>query len=434
MKIPEDRAITNICMLSTHGYFDPVPQLGRTDTGGQVVYVLQLARALARLKIAVDIYTRWFDRSSLQIDPVPDCPEVRVIRIPAGQWEFIPKEEIYRVLPELAQHMVQFIREKGLRYDLLHGHYVDAGIVTLDVAEAFDESPFFTAHSLGAWKREQMGGDPEEMEEKYRFSHRISEELRIFKSVSGQTVTTRLQKEKIAELYGFTSDNIVVIPPGVDVHTFRPVERGRREAESGFPESGLPERYIFCLSRIDANKGHDLLLEAFDIVAAAIPEVQLIIGGGSPKPKERESDVIAKMRRIIDEKNMQERVEIAGYIPDDQLVSHYQYAELFVLPSIFEPFGMTALEAMACGTPVIASKLGGIKDVISSGESGLLIDPSNKKEFADAITSLLRDRRHAEEIGRKGSETVHREFSWDAMAKKHVAFYKKSMHKKAMGA
>ena len=163
--------IDSICMLSTHGYFDPVPQLGRTYTGGQVVYVLQLAKALSKRGIKVDIYTRWFEYSKRQVDPVPAHPDVRVIRIPAGPWEFIPKEQIYDVLAELAYNMVAFVREKKLNYDLYHGHYVDGGIVALDVATTLDKPSFFTAHSLGAWKRDQMGGDADEMERKYRFHH-----------------------------------------------------------------------------------------------------------------------------------------------------------------------------------------------------------------------------------------------------------------------
>jgi glycosyltransferase involved in cell wall biosynthesis len=137
---------TNICMLSTHGYFDPVPQLGRTDTGGQVVYVLELAKAISRTGINVDIYTRWFDKSQKQIDPVPDHPGVRIIRISAGSWEFIPKEKIYDVLPELTDNMEKFIRDNNIDYDLFHGHYVDAGIVTIDIAKRFTKPAFFTAH------------------------------------------------------------------------------------------------------------------------------------------------------------------------------------------------------------------------------------------------------------------------------------------------
>ena len=178
--------IKNICMLSTHGYFDPVPQLGRTDTGGQVVYVLWLAKSLSGRKIKIDIYTRWFDRSKSRIEPVQGYPDVRVVRIPAGPLEFIAKEEIYDILPELTENMIRFIQEKNLYYDLFHGHYVDAGIVTVEVAKAFGKADFFTAHSLGAWKREQMAGDAEEMEKKYKFSHRISEKQMRKRSGTGR--------------------------------------------------------------------------------------------------------------------------------------------------------------------------------------------------------------------------------------------------------
>lgn len=405
-------------MLSTHGYVDPVPQLGRTDTGGQVVYVLQLAKAFAKQGTKVDIYTRWFDWSKKQIDPVPGYPDVNVIRIAGGPQKFIAKEEIYDVLPELANNMVKFVEKNGCQYEFFHGHYVDAGIVTLDVAKAFDKPSFFTAHSLGAWKREQMGGDPVEMEKKYNFKRRIQEELRIFKSVKAQTVTTELQKEKLKDLYDFDSDNIVVISPGVDVHTFCPAKKSGKTVDTK-----LPERYIFCLSRIDSNKGHDLLLKAFDFVRKEIEDVHLVIGGGSPQPRQAEQEVFGSMKKIIDELSMHERVHVIGYVPDELLVPSYQYAELFVLPSIFEPFGMTALEAMACGRAVVASKFGGIKNVILSGENGILIDPSNHKEFAEVMIRLLREPEVAEQMGLRGRETIQRSYSWEAIADKHFAFY-----------
>jgi mannosylfructose-phosphate synthase len=414
--------VKSICMMSTHGYFDPVPQLGRTDTGGQVVYVLELAKALSVQGISVDIYTRWFDRSSKQIDPVSGYSGVRVIRIPAGSWEFLPKEEIYDVLPELVSNMIAFIRQNGLNYDLFHGHYVDGGIVTIGVAREFDRPSFFTAHSLGAWKREQMQGDTAELERKYRFSHRIVEESRIFESVTAQSVTTDLQMEKLDEFYNFRADNVVVIPPGVDVHSFVMPEAGADEALRD-----LPDRYVFCLSRIDANKGHDLLLHAFDVVRKVIPDVHLVIGGGSPSPKERELTVLSTMRGIIREKGLDERVEILGYVPDSLLVPLYQQAELFVLPSIFEPFGMTALEAMACGRPVVASEFGGIRNVIETGRNGLLVDPSNTIEFAEAMTALLNDEVLSKGLGAEGHQTIHKFFSWEAIAKRHLEFYKKFM-------
>lgn len=414
--------IKSIAMLSTHGYFDPIPQLGRTDTGGQVTYVLELAKALTTLGNKVDIYTRWFDQSKEQIDPVLDCPDVRVIRIPAGSWEFLPKEFIYDVLPELADNMVKFIQENNLGYDLYHGHYVDAGIVTLDVAKALGKPAFFTAHSLGAWKRDQMGGDPEQMERQFKFKHRVVEEIRIFKEVNAQSLTTQLQLEKLNELYDYYADNIVIIEPGTDIHTYHPLSPGEKDVEIT-----LPEKYVFCISRIDSNKGHDMLLNAFDIVRKEVEDVDLVIGGGSPNPKERELSLKAGMKKIVDECGMQDRVHIIGYVPDELMAPYYRQSRMFALPSLFEPFGMTTTEAMACGTPVVASKFGGIKTVINTGENGVLIDPTNTEEFATAIIDLLKDREKAERIGKAGAQTVKDYLSWEAIARRHLEFYDKFM-------
>ncbi|MFU8842409.1 MAG: glycosyltransferase [Bacteroidales bacterium] len=414
------RIFKNIAMLSTHGYFDPIPQLGRTDTGGQVVYVIEMAKAMARHGITVDIYTRWFEKRKQQVDPIPGYPGVRVIRIPSGKWEFVPKEFIYDLLPELTSNMIDFIKSNNLNYDLYHGHYVDAGIVALEVARVFHKPAFFTAHSLGAWKQDQMGGDPEEMERKFNFRHRNAEELRIFKEVNGQTLTSTVQHEKLVELYNFDAPNIAIIPPGVDVDKFKIPTVADLKAPSP-----LPDRYIYCLSRIDSNKGHDFLLRAFSLVKDVIDDVTLVIGGGSPNPKPREKEVFAMMDTIIAEEKMEDRVMFAGYVPDDKMVTYYQQAEMFVLPSIFEPFGMTSQESMACGVPVVASKFGGIRNVIVHEKNGMLVDPSNAREFADAMIKILQDSELRMHIGMAGSDTIRSEFSWNAIADKFLDFYSK---------
>ncbi len=410
----------HIAMLSTHGYFDPIPTLGITDTGGQVVYVLELAKALARKGIKVDIFTRWFDKTKAQIDPVPDCPDVRVIRIPCGEWEFVPKEFIYDLLPELSSNMIRFISKNNLQYDLYHGHYVDAGIVMLEVANYFDKPSYFTAHSLGAWKKDQMGGDPEEMEKVFNFRHRIAEEMRIFRAVNGQTMTSSVQLEKLNSLYGFSADNIEIIPPGVDINRFRMLRGSEQPIKTD-----LPEKYILNLSRIDSNKGHDLLLRAYGKIAHELKDVDLVIGGGSPNPKPREIEIFDMMRKIIHEKNIKEKVHMVGYIGDDMMLPYYQNAMVFVLPSIFEPFGMTTQEAMACGCPVIASKFGGIRNAITHGKDGLLIDPGNEEEFGEAIKSLLNDEKIRRTIGKAGSVLIRNEYSWEAIADRFLDFYVK---------
>ena len=416
--MPMNKEYRNIAMLSTHGYFDPVPMLGQTDTGGQVVYVLELSKAMSTNEFRVDIFTRWFDAEKPQVEAVPGFPNVRVIRIPAGPWDFVTKEDIYEFLPELSKNMIAFIEKEKLEYSLFHGHYVDAGIVTLDLAAYFKCPSYFTAHSLGAWKREQMGGDPQEMEMKFNFNLRVQEETRILNEVSANSVTSSVQLEKLRELYAYEKDNTEVIPPGVNIHRFRPVEGSDRP-----PKANLPDKYIYCLSRIDSNKGHDMLLRAFHRVLQEVPDVKLVIGGGSPKPKPREQQVFEMMRKIIGELGMEGQVQFIGYVPEQFMVSYYQNAEMFVMPSLFEPFGMTTQEAMACGIPVIASKYGGIRTVIGNGISGILVDPKNEEEFSREMVKLLTDKEWREAIGRAGKDLIRTHYSWEVIAARHLAFY-----------
>ncbi|MBN1338701.1 MAG: glycosyltransferase [Bacteroidales bacterium] len=415
----------HIGLLSTHGYFDPVPQLGRTDTGGQVVYVLELAKAIARHGIKVDIITRWFEKEKEPYDPVPGHPAVHVVRIPCGPWEFIPKEFIYDVLPALRDNFLDYIRKNQIDYDLFHGHYVDAGIVAIETAKELGKPSFFTAHSLGAWKRDQMGGDPDEMEKNFNFGLRIAEELRIFRTVNAQSLTSVLQKEKLNTLYPFDADNIEIIPPGVDVHRYTLPGPGYKKVKTD-----LHEDYIFCLSRIDTNKGHDLLLEAFADVAGQNKTVSLVIAGGSPEPKPRETEVFNMIRKIIAQKKLEGRVQLIGYVPDDLMATYYRQCLFFVLPSIFEPFGMTSQEAMACGKTVVASRFGGIRNVITHGVNGLLVDVRNKNEFTGAMLQMINDPEKRETIGLNANKNILENFSWEAIAGRFLDFYSKYLERR----
>lgn len=410
----------SIAMLSTHGYFDAVPTLGRTDTGGQVVYVLELAKALGKMGIKVDIFTRWFDQNDDQINPVPNSPNVRVVKIRAGDWGFVPKEFIYDLLPELADNMIKFIKDNHLDYDLYNGHYVDAGIVALDIAKRLNKPCFFTPHSLGAWKQDQMGGDPIEMENKFNFKLRNSEEMRLYKAVKGLSLTSVVQYEKLKELCHYDADNIDIIAPGVDIDRYNlPTEEDLKI------NINIPKKYILSLSRIDSNKGLDLLLNAFALTKDVIKDINLVIAGGSPNPNARELEVFALIDKIIEQNNMQDRVIKIGYVADDMMRPLYQQSQIFVLPSLFEPFGMTSQEAMACGKAVVASKFGGIRKLITHGVNGMLVDASNPREFADAFIELLSDDNKRKSIGLAARKIIEKEFSWKAIAEKFLDFYSK---------
>ncbi len=399
-------------MFSVHGYVDAEPRLGATDTGGQVTYVLELSRALAALGVAVDLYTRGFEgRAALEAV----SEDVRIIRIPCGPDKFIIKEEMLPSWPEFADNCELYIKDGSLRYQLLHSHYWDAGYVCRLLAPRLGINFVHTSHSLGAWKRERMGGDPAAMEKLYHFDERIAEEKRVFAAAAGITVTNAAGVEKYEEYYGFESENMVVIPPGVNTARFNPDDDGRAVA-------GTERPYVFSLSRIDTNKGLDFLINAFARVAREA-NLALVIGGGSAAPEERERLVLEELRDLAATHGFGERVTFAGYVTDEDLPYFYRRARAFILPSKFEPFGMTALEAMACGTAVVATNLGGLARYLRDGRDALLVDPSDTEGLAAAILRASTDEALAAKLVAAGHETIAREFTWEAIAKKHVAFY-----------
>ena len=256
------------------------------------------------------------------------------------------------------------------------------------------------------------------MEKKFNFNHRIKEENRILNKVSANSVTSVLQKEKLEQLYQYFKPNVEVIPPGVNIHRYKPLASGDKS-----PKTRLPGKYIYCLSRIDSNKGHDMLLKAFRLVLNKVPDANLVIGGGSANPKPREIEVFKMMKQIIKGNELEGHVRFVGYVPDENMAAYYQNAGMFVMPSLFEPFGMTTQEAMACGVPVIASKYGGIRSVITSGENGILTDPANQEEFAGEMIRLLEDAGWRQKIGRAGYELIREKYSWEVIARRHLDFY-----------
>ncbi len=410
--------IRNIAHFSVHGYFDPEPILGRTDTGGQVTYVLELAKYLARIDdIKVDIYTRQFEGLD-QIAPVND--RVRVVRLPCGPDKFIRKEDIFPYWDEFVDNAMNFLQENGLRYEVLHGHYWDAGYVCMKLGGRLDQQFFYTAHSLGAWKKEQMGGNPEEMEKLFKFEERIHWENILFRAAKAHTVTTEDGKDTYKRLYEFETPDMEIIPPGVDIHRFRPLEPGETERNLE-----TPDKYIFGLSRIDSNKGHVELIRAFAHVAAKVPDACLVIGGGSKEPKQHEIDVKNSFLKVVDELGLGDRVIFTGYVLDDDLATYYRKASLFVLPSKYEPFGMTTLEAMSCGTPVVVTKFGGIRKNLKNEYDALMVDPTDEEKFSEAMTRILTDGVLSQRLVENGLKTIRERFSWEAIAATTLEFYQR---------
>ncbi len=402
-------------MVSTHGYVAADPPLGKADTGGQVVYVLELAKKLAQLGFEVDIWTRRFEDQP-EIDVVNE--RVRVIRAACGGPNFIDKEYLVRHLPEWAERVLRFIKKEGIQYQFLNSHYWDAGYATQRLAEVLDVPHVHTPHSLGMWKRQLMEKDApedaENFEKKYNFTQRIHEETLLFRSCEQVIATTPDQVDMIVKDYGAPAEQVAMIPPGYDDNRFFPVSIASRNALRS--RLGFQGRVVLALGRLARNKGYDLLIDAFSLVAARIPDVALHLAVGGASLNTEEQRILDELKAQAIRLGLEERVKFSGFVADNDLADHYRAADVFVLSSRYEPFGMTAIEAMACGTPTVITTHGGLFRAVTFGRHALYADSLDKEDLGISIVKILRHPRLSSRLGRMGAHKARSLFTWTGIA------------------
>jgi mannosylfructose-phosphate synthase len=401
-----------IMMISTHGYVAAEPELGKPDTGGQVVYVLELSKCLARMGYHVDILTRRFED---QPDREHVADRVRLLRFPCGSGEFISKETLYEAIPEWVRNVARFIRNEELVYSFIDSHYWDAGLAGQALANRFGIPHFHTPHSIGAWKRDNMDGDPQELEQKYNFSTRIRHEKAIYDECDVLIATTPAQRDILENgQYDIPAQKIHVIPPGYDDRRFFPVSLAtRRMLKEQFD---LPGKLVLTIGRIAQNKGYDLLLRAMPVVFQRVENARLMLAIGSTEPDEAERREVGELRRLADESGIANRVLFRDYISDDQLPDCYRAADVFALSSRYEPFGMTAVEAMACGTPTVVTTEGGMWEQVTWGLEALYANPFDPEAFGHSITVILQHREVAAQLAKYGSQKARNRFTWSGIA------------------
>ena len=406
------RAPKRILMISTHGYVAAEPEFGKPDTGGQVVYVLELSRHLARLGYKVDIATRRFEGQPAQ-EKVDD--RVRVLRFACGGEDFIPKEVLCEHIPEWVENAAEYIQKKKLSYQFVNSHYWDAGLAGQALANRMDVPHLFTPHSIGAWKREQMDGDAAELEEKYNFDKRVREEKVVCDECDVVIATTGQQRELLTGgAYDTPADKVAVIPPGYDDTRFYPVSTASRQAlKQEFQAEGP---VVMALGRIARNKGYDLLLKAMPVVFHRVEDCRLILAIGSDDPNEQERGMLRELEGLAADLGIEDRVEFRGYVPDDQLADHYRIADVFALCSRYEPFGMTAVEAMACGTPTVVTTEGGLWPLLVWGLEGLYANPYDPEAYGHAVAQILQHRKVADQLAKYGSQKARARFTWTGVA------------------
>lgn len=407
----------NVAMLSYHTC--PLATLGGKDTGGMNVYVRDLTCDLGRLGVHVDVFTRSQD------EHVPHVLHDlgfgnRVVHIPAGPEIPLPKKELSAYMPQFVEGIRNFTREKKIHYDLIHSHYWLSGLAAESLQTAWGLPFVHMFHTLGEMKN-RIAQSPEEKEGDYR----LVGERRVLENADRIIAATLAEKAQLEWLYKADGKKISIIPPGVDISHFYPIPVDEAKSYIGLP---LNERMILFVGRIEPLKGVDTVIQAMaHLKLSGISKqhpVHLAIIGGDPyaSPEQMNAEML-RLQQMCHDLCMDRMVVFLGKRGQDTLPYYYSAAEALVMPSHYESFGMVALEAMACGTPVIASQVGGLAFLVQDGVTGYSIPDQDPEALADCLKKLLGDSSVRGEMGKRAAEYA-REYSWPLISAQIVNVYK----------
>ena len=392
-----------IAVLSVHT--SPLAILGGREAGGMNVYVRELSQAMGARGYIVDVFTR---RASAEApDTQPFGPNARVINIDAGPPGPIEKEALAGHLGEFEAHLLAFAEREGVTYDMVHSHYWMSGEVAMRLAERWRVPHVAMFHTLGEVKNRARATEHEP-------ASRIDAERRIATSADRIVVASKHEQHLLTALYGADASRIAVVPCGIDLELFAPMEKEFARNKLGLKDG---ERVILFVGRIEPLKGIDILISA----AAQLHEdenfIVLIVGGDA-----RASAEIEQLRAQAEHLGVGHHIAFVGSVEHSQLPLYYNAADVCVVPSYYESFGLVAVESMACGTPVVASRVGGLTATVQDGETGYLIPWRCPEPFAERLELLLDNDELRASFGRAGREAVER-FRWANVADAIGALY-----------
>ena len=410
-----------VAMLSYHTC--PLAILGGKDTGGMNVYVRDLTRELGCMGIHVDVFTRSHD------EHVPHVLHDlgygnRVVHVPAGPEVPLAKRELTDYIPQFVKGIKAFAAEKGIHYDIIHSHYWMSGLAAESLSDAWGGTPIVHMfHTLGEMKNRIAQSDEER-----ESPERIVGEKRVLARVDRIVTATLAERTQLRFLYKADDRKLITIPPGVDTSHFYPIPPDEAKAFIGLkPDT----RMILFVGRIEPLKGVDTLIRAMSCLKLMDNHrpVDLAIIGGEPdvSPEQRTNEM-ARLQKLCDELAMGRTVIFLGKRGQDTLPYYYSAAEVLVMPSHYESFGMVALEAMACGTPVIASEVGGLGFLVQNGETGYTIPNGEPDVLCDRLSTLLNDANLREAMGRRAAEYAQ-SYTWDKIAAQIVNVYQALLNK-----
>ena len=446
-----------ILLISVHGLIRGHNiELGRdADTGGQIKYVLELARALSTHPDVgrVDVLTRQIFDNKVDEDyarPIEEIsPDTYIVRLPCGPRRYLRKEVLWPYLDSFADHALKHVREVGKVPDVVHGHYADGGYVATQLASLLEVPLIFTGHSLGYVKQQRLieqGVKPESIENQYHISQRIDAEEQTLDNANLVVASTQQEISQQYSLYDNSRpENMLVIPPGIDLQRFHPGGRSRHKPRIYYEINRFLSDHrkpvILALSRADTRKNIGTLVRAYGENHELREMANLVVVAGNREDiltmEKGPRRVLSELLLLIDYYDLYGHVAYPKHHDPDEVPDIYRYTAksrgLFVNPALTEPFGLTLLEAAASGVPIIATEDGGPQDIIANCKNGLLIDPLDVDALGSALVDALGNRKRWQQWARAGINGTRKFYSWNAHVNRYLKEVGKLLPKKKRG-
>ena len=398
-------SMLRICVLAYHS--SPLIEPGSGDAGGMTIYVRELAAALAAQGAATDVFTR-ATGDGPRISEIG--PNVRVISIDAGPRAPVVKERLRQHLGEFVNGIRAFATTQRIGYDLLHSHYWQSGLAAAALAPIWGVPLVHSHHTLGRVKNRWLApGDSPEPE------FRLAGEQEVIDAADVLVASTEEERSHLAGLYDAAPERLKTLHPGVDHEMFSPGDRSEARSALGLPEGPL----LVAVGRIQRLKGFDLAIESLARLGGQPAAKLVIVGGASGVNGEAE---LVRLKALAIELGVAERIVWAGVQPHRTLPLYYRAADMVLVCSHSESFGLAALEAQSCGIPLIGTRVGGLPDVVAERRSGVLMSESDPVAFAGEINNLLVNPRRVASFGKVARQQALR-FSWKTMAEDFLTLY-----------
>ena len=401
-----------IAIISEHA--SPLTLVGGVESGGQNIAVAELTQHLAAIGYLVDVFTRWDDDKQPEI--VHWHNNIRVIHVKAGPVKYLVKEEMLPLMDEFTQHLVWFMQNEEEPYHLVHAHFFMSGLVAANLKQTLGIPFIVTFHALGEVRRHHQGSCDRFPVERFQIEQRVIREADRIIALCPQ------DRDDLMTFYGAGPATLTIIGNGFNPDEFYPLAKEVARTAVGLTQTEL---VILQLGRMVPRKGVDNVVRALGLLRQKynLTARLLVVGGETDAPDPARTPEIARLQQFADEEGVRDLVTFTGRRRRDTLRYYYSAADVFVTTPWYEPFGITPLEAMACGTPVIGSNVGGIKHTVRDQKTGFLVPANDPDALAEKLALLLANDTLRERMGQRALHHVEKHYTWGQVARQTADLY-----------